>query len=78
MNNKLKEVVIVGALRTRQEILIWTDIGMVSMRFVGEPFIFSFTEVAEGMSLIGPNAAVTANNRVYFMDRNGSVVNRTL
>jgi hypothetical protein len=65
---------IVGALRTRQEILIWTDIGMVSMRFVGEPFIFSFTEVAEGMSLIGPNAAVTANNRVYFMDRNGFYV----
>jgi len=65
---------IVGALRTRQEILIWTDSGIVSMRFVGEPFIFSFTEVAEGMSLAGPNAAVNANNRVYFMDRNGFYV----
>ena len=62
---------IIGALRTRQEILIWTDVGIVSMRFVGEPFIFSFTEVAEGPSLIGPNAAVSANNRVYFMDSGG-------
>jgi len=62
---------IVGALRTRQEILIWTDAGIVSMRFVGEPFIFSFTEVAEGPSLISPNAAVNANGRVYFMDRSG-------
>ena len=62
---------IIGALRTRQEILIWTDVGIVSMRFVGEPFIFSFTEVAEGPSLIGPNAAVSANNRVYFMDAGG-------
>jgi len=65
---------IIGALRTRQEILIWTDKGIVAMRFVGEPFIFSFTEVAEGMSLIGPNSAVNANNRVYFMDRNGFYV----
>ena len=65
---------IIGALRTRQEILIWTDAGIVSMRFVGEPFIFSFTEVAEGPSLISPNAAATSNNRVYFMDRNGFYV----
>ena len=63
--------IIIGALRTRQEILIWTDAGIVSMRFVGEPFVFSFTEVAEGPSLISPNAAVSANNRVYFMDRDG-------
>ena len=65
---------IIGALRTRQEILIWTDAGIVSMRFVGEPFIFSFTEVAEGPSIISPNAAATSNNRVYFMDRNGFYV----
>ena len=58
---------IVGALRTRQEILIWTDAGIMSMRFVGEPFIFSFTEVAEGPSLISPNAATNANGRVYFL-----------
>ena len=62
---------IIGALRTRQEILIWTDAGIISMRFVGEPFIFSFTEVAEGPSLISPNSATNANGRVYFMDRSG-------
>jgi hypothetical protein len=62
---------IIGALQTRQEILIWTDVGITSMRFVGEPFVYSFTEVATGPSLISPNAAVAANNRVYFMDRGG-------
>ena len=65
---------IIGALQTRQEILIWTDGGMTSMRFVGEPFIFSFIEVASGPSLIAPNAAVSANNKVYFMDRGGFYV----
>ena len=48
------------------------------MRFVGEPFIFSFTEVAEGPSLIGPNAAVSANNRVYFMDAGGFYATQVL
>ena len=62
---------IIGALRTRQEILIWTDVGIVSMRFVGAPFVFSFNEVAHGPSLISPNAAVNANNQVYFMDNSG-------
>jgi len=62
---------IIGALKTRQEILIWTDIGITSMRFVGSPFIFSFNEVAKGPSLISPNACVNANNTVYFMDRGG-------
>ena len=59
---------IIGALKTRQEILIWTDVGIVSMRFVGSPFIFSFNEVATGMSMASPNAAATAGNVVYFMD----------
>jgi len=60
---------IIGGLATRQEILIWTDAGIVSMRYVGSPFYFSFTEVARGMSMISPNAAVNANGEVYFMDR---------
>ena len=63
--------IIIGALRTRQEILIWTDVGITSMRFSGAPFIFTFTEIAEGPSMISPNAAVNADNRVFFMDRGG-------
>ena len=60
---------IVGAMMTRQEILIWTDCGIVSMRYIGSPFYFSFTETAKGMSMISPNAAVNAGGTVYFMDR---------
>jgi hypothetical protein len=59
---------IIGALQTRQEILIWTDAGIVSMRFVGAPFVFSFNEIATGMSLISPNSMATGGNIVFFMD----------
>ena len=62
---------IVGALRTRQEILIWTDAGVHTMRFVGAPFIFAFNEIAQGPSLVAPKACVNADNKVFFMDRGG-------
>tara|TARA_R110002050_G_scaffold83048_6_gene177484 strand:- start:3128 stop:4159 length:1032 start_codon:yes stop_codon:yes gene_type:complete len=63
--------VIVAAIKTRQEIIIFTDVGLVSMRFVGSPFVFSFTEVAEGFSLISPNSVVNADSKLFFMDRGG-------
>jgi hypothetical protein len=62
---------IVGYVKTRQEILISTDSGLVSMRFVGAPFIYAFSTVSENVSFIGPNAAVTVGDVVYFMDSGG-------
>lgn len=62
---------IVGALQTRQEILIWTDAGVESMRFSGSPFVFTFQVLTRGVSSISPNAMVNANGVVYFMDRGG-------
>jgi len=62
---------IVGAEKTRQEILVSTDGGLVSMRFVGAPFVYAFTPVAEGVAFVGPNAAVAVGDSVYFMDRGG-------
>ena len=70
---------IIGAVQARQEILIWTDVSLHSMRFVGSPFIFEFTRLSSDVSMISPNAAVNARGAVYFMDRgnfyvyNGSV-----
>ena len=62
---------IVGAVKTRQEILISTDNGLVSMRFVGAPFIFSFTPVAENVAFAAPKSAVVAGDTMYFMDPGG-------
>lgn len=71
--------IIVGALQTRQEILIWTDASLHSMRFIGSPFVFQFDRITSDASMISPNAAVDVGGVVYFMDRgnfflyNGSV-----
>ena len=63
--------VIVGAVQTRQEILIWTDTSLHSMRFVGAPFVFQFSTLSADVSMISPNAAVNARGNVFFMDKTG-------
>ena len=60
---------IVGAVQARQEILVFTDTSLHSMRFVGSPFIFQFTTLSTDISMISPNAAVNARGVVYFMDK---------
>lgn len=62
---------IIGAVKTRQEILVFTDSTLHAMRFVGSPFIFQFDVVAENVSLASPNAAISAGDAVYFMDIEG-------
>ena len=60
---------IVAGVRTRQEILIWTDVNLHAMRFVGPPLTFSFSLLAGNVSIIGPNAVVTIGDKVFWMDR---------
>ena len=60
---------IIGALRGRQEVAIWTDAALYSVQFVGAPFIFKANLITDGVSLISQNAAITANNVIFFMDR---------
>jgi len=71
---------IIGGLRARQETLVWTDVALYSLQFIGPPNTFGLTLVNEGVSLIGPNAAINSPSGVYWMDKkgfytyNGSVV----
>ena len=51
---------IIGSVKARQEILIWTDTALYSMQFVGPPLTFAVNLINEGTGLIGPKAAVTA------------------
>tara|TARA_R110000744_G_scaffold312927_1_gene420254 strand:- start:1226 stop:3097 length:1872 start_codon:yes stop_codon:yes gene_type:complete len=62
---------IVGAIRARQETLIWTDTSLYSMTFVGQPFTFSVNLVNEGVGLVGPNARVNTPKGVFWMDKKG-------
>jgi len=62
---------IVGGIKSRQEILIWTDTSLYSMQFIGAPFTFGINLINQNVGLIGPKAAVTAPDGVYWMARDG-------
>lgn len=57
---------IVSALRSQQEILIWTDLAFYSMFFTGPPYTFGFREQAEQCGLVGPNARILDRTGVAY------------
>ena len=63
--------VIVGGLKARQEILIWTDTSLYSMNFIGPPLTFAINLINEGAGLIGPKAAANSPRGVFYMSKKG-------
>ena len=61
---------IIGGVKARQEILVWTDTALYSMQFIGPPFTFGINLINEGTGLIGPKAAITTPSGVYWMSYN--------
>ena len=62
---------IMGAIRGRDSILVWTDTALFTMRFVGPPFTFAFAQVGTNCGLVGQNAAVEVDDAAYWMSENG-------
>ena len=65
---------IIGAVKSRQEIMIWTDTALYSMQFIGPPFTFAVNLINEGIGLVGPKAAITAPQGIYWMSYNNFYV----
>jgi uncharacterized protein YdeI (BOF family) len=62
---------IVGGIKARQEILIWTDTSLYSMSFIGPPLTFAINLINEGAGLIGPKAAANSPKGVFYMSKKG-------
>ena len=62
---------IIGGLKSRQEILVWTDTSLYSMNFIGPPLTFAINLINEGAGLLGPKAAVSSPRGVFFMSKKG-------
>jgi hypothetical protein len=62
---------IMGAIKGRDAIYVWTDTALFLMKFVGQPFTFSFEQVGTNCGLIGKNACVEVDGTAYWMSENG-------
>lgn len=58
---------IVGCIQAPQQTLVWTDLGLWSMQYVGQPYVYQFNEIGNGCGMIGPKAAASINGTVYWM-----------
>ncbi len=62
---------IIGALKAKESILVWTDNALYTMKFIGSPFTFGFEQVGTNCGLIGKNAAVEIDGAAFWMSPNG-------
>ena len=62
---------IMGAIRGRDTMYIWTDSAIFLMRFVGQPFTFSFEHAGTNCGLIGKNACMEVDGSAFWMSENG-------
>jgi hypothetical protein len=60
---------IVGCIQGPQQGLIWTDLALWAMQYVGAPYVYSFNEIGNGCGLIAPKAAASLNGVIYWMSQ---------
>jgi len=62
---------IIGSLKAKETILVWTDNALYTMKFIGAPFTFGFEQVGTNCGLIGKNAAIEIDGMAFWMSSNG-------
>lgn len=60
---------IVGAIQAAQQALIWTDLDLWSMTYIGQPYIYSFNKVGANAGLISQSAVGQMGGVVYWMSQ---------
>ncbi len=58
---------IITAIETRQQVLVYTDVSLHAMQFLGPPFTFGINTVSENITIAGPLAAIAVEDNVFWM-----------
>ena len=58
---------IITAVQTSRQILVFTDQSLYSMQFLGPPFTFGVSMLADNIRIAGPNTAIAVNDVVFWM-----------
>ena len=57
--------------RGRNETLIWTDLDLFAMRYLGGTLVYSFAQVGASCGIIGPHAVASVDGRFFWMGQRG-------
>ena len=58
---------IVAAIETKQQILVFTDVSLHAMQFLGPPFTFGINMVSDNITIVGPLGAINVEDTVFWM-----------
>lgn len=58
---------IVGGLQGPQKGLIWTDLDLWAMSYLGSPLVFGFNKIGASCGLVGAHAATQLGSSIYWM-----------
>lgn len=58
---------VVQCIQGPQQTLVWTDLGVWAMQYVGPPYVYQINELGTGCGLIGRRAAASMGGVVYWM-----------
>lgn len=58
---------VVQCIQGPQQTLVWTDVAVWSMQYVGPPYVYQINEIGTGCGLIGRKAATSIGGVVYWM-----------
>jgi len=58
---------IIRALETKREILVWTDVSLYSMQFIGAPYSFGIQQIASGITSMGFNCFASVDDNIVWM-----------
>jgi hypothetical protein len=58
---------IITAVETRNQVLVFTDISLHGMQYLGPPFTFGIAQIADNITIAGPNAVTAVDDKVFWM-----------
>ena len=58
---------IVSAIETRQQILVFTDVSLHAMQYLGPPFTFGINLISQNITIMGPLSAIAVDDNVFWM-----------
>jgi hypothetical protein len=65
---------IVKAIETKREILVFTDLALYSMQYLGPPYTFGIQQLAANITLNGYNSIAAVDDTVFWMGKDGFYV----
>ena len=64
----------VQAVKTKREILVFTDISLHTLRYLGAPLYYGIEQIASNITIMGPQAAVATQDFVFWMGKDNFYV----